>query len=161
MWIRCSGSGGSKPSNPILFENGTFAEGLGYSEIAWSSSYTIETRYYIDSDGFHVQSNNGNRSECFYVGGFDLSEYAGKNLYFNYACGSDAQQLKAFLITASSKRPIFGLATIYDSGWNYMYGMGISAVNIPQYCTTNSDFYQGNNGSSGKLLTISKIWIGD
>lgn len=157
------GAGGGMPSNPVLFENGAYTEGIGEISCRYSSATagTPTGSHTISDNVLQFYGNNGNGSDGVYLT-IDLSNYEGKYLNFEYKIQDAAHWLsKSFAINSSSKRPVIGTGCIYSSGWNQHCAFGISNVDMPVEVMTNSNVYDVDNGSqaSNPLLSIRKIWI--
>ena len=158
-------SGGNIPSNPIIFENDTYLDGVSEVGIKYSTSGgSYYTKAHSISDGIRFNGLNGGYSDAIYLDGLDLSKYKGKRLIFNISVnGSGAVITKTFNITASSKRVVCGLGTVNSGGWQYPYAVGLTSEEFPEYAvTSNSDIYSGSQtaGSyTNPVLRVRKIYI--
>ena len=155
------GAGGSEKPNPVLFENGNYADGVSAINLLYASSAPNydNARYEIDSGLIKFYGANGAGCCCKYLS-FDLSKYAGKNLYFEYTYNGGARTTQGFSITSASKKVVFGVGTPYESGYKWHFAFGISNMEVPDYIVNNSDIVNSYTASPvAPLATISKIWI--
>lgn len=156
------GAGGSEKPNPVLFENGNYADGVSAIDLIYASSapYFDSARYSINAAGqIQFAGPNGAGCCCKYLS-FDLSKYAGKNLYFEYTYNGGARTTQGFSITSTSKKVVFGVGTPYESGYKWHFAFGISNMEVPDYIVNNSDIVNNNTASpASPFATISKIWI--
>ena len=158
-WVRCCGGGIKK--NPVLFEDGAYADGITLIDCLWSTATPNFDggRYTIANGKITMYGPNG-AGCCGKYLSVDLANYVGKTLYFKISYNGGAETTKAFSIVSGSKRVIFGVGTPYESGYKYHFAVGISTDLTPQYITSNSDINDNYTASPASPLgTISKIWI--
>lgn len=160
-WVRCCGS--AKKSNPILFADGAWAAGLAMVHCRYSSNAPYGTGVLtINASGYLAGSaQNGGYTAGGYVE-YDLTQYVGKKLYYEYSIMNGSWQTRAFNITSSSKKPVLG---VFSDG-TFKLGFGITNLETPTAWNTNSDVYTYNCGDynsspSNPILRIRKIYVGD